>query len=136
MWQSLSYLYHSKHIIVPHSGALGSVERFGCRVAHVLVRAFMNPSRIAKGFDASAKAAYDDANTAFMMASSYAAVSPYPREMLLPTSEIEFEGYTFSAPADIDGYLRTQSGPTWNELPPENQRRNHAPSVLDFGDYM
>lgn len=136
MWQSLSYLYHSKHIVVPHSGALGSVERFGCRVAHVLVRAFMNPSRIAKGFDASAKAAYDDANTAFMMASSYAAVSPYPREMLLPTSEIEFEGYTFSAPADTDGYLRTQYGPTWNELPPENQRRNHAPSVLDFGDYM
>ena len=132
-WQSMSYLYHSKHIVVPHSGALGAVERFTCRVAHVLVRAFANPARIAAGFDRAAKLACNDSAAMQLMASSYAGIEPYPREMLLPTSEIEFEGRTLCAPADVEGYLQQQYGSDWSQLPPEDQRRNHAPSVLDFG---
>lgn len=133
-WQSMSYLYHSKHVVVPHSGALGAVERFTCRVAHVLVRAFANPARIAAGFDRAAKAAYRDAAAMHLMSSSYASFEPFPRSMLLPPSEIQFEGHAFCAPADVDGFLGSLYGPDWAQLPPENQRRNHAPSVLDFGD--
>lgn len=132
-WQSMSYLYHSKHIVVPHGGALGAAERFACRVAHVLVRAFMNPTRIAAGFDRAAKLACNDSAATQLMASSYAGIEPYPREMLLPTSEIEFEGHMLCAPADVEGYLQQQYGFGWSKLPPEDQRRNHAPSVLDFG---
>lgn len=134
MWQSVSYLYHSKHIVVPHGGALGAAERFACRVAHALVRSFVRPARISEGFDRTAMMAHDDAAASHMMASSYAAVEPYPREMLLPAGIIEFEGESFSAPADAAGYLQKQYGPSWSELPPEDQRRNHAPKMLDFGD--
>lgn len=136
LWQSVSYLYHSKHIVVPHSGVLGAVERFACRVAHVLIRIFVSPARITEGFNRAATLAYGDTTATQLMASSYAAIEPYPSTMLLPPSEISFEGHMFFAPADVEGYLCTQYGPTWNELPPENQRRNHAPSVLDFGDCM
>ena len=38
MWQSISYLYHSKHIVVPHGGVLGALERIACRMAHIAVR--------------------------------------------------------------------------------------------------
>lgn len=132
LWQSVSYLYHSGHIVVPHGGALGAVERAACRVAHGLVRVLFSPERIARGFDRAALAAHDNAASSMLMASSYAAIDPYPREMLLPVQSITFEGCEFFAPADVEGYLRKQYGETWNQLPPENQRRNHAPKVLEF----
>lgn len=132
LWQSLSYLYHSGHIVVPHGGALGAAERAACRIAHMLTRAFLSPERIAHKFDWVAQAARDDSEACTLMAPSYATFEPYPHAMLLPVQPIVFEGCEFMAPADVEGYLRKQYGETWNQLPPEDQRRNHAPKVLEF----
>lgn len=133
MWQSLSYLYHSKHIVVPHKGALGAVEKIACRLAHRVARVALSPERINRGFDKAAMIAKDDPKSDMLMASSYAAIEPYPKSMLLPPDTIEFEGKEFFAPADVEGYLLTQYGRTWNQLPPEDQRRNHAPKELYLG---
>lgn len=133
MWQSISYLYHSKHIVVPHKGAMGTIEAIACRVAHYAVRALFSPERINRGFDKVAMIAKDDSEADMLMASSYAATEPFPKSMLLPPSVICFEGKEFFAPADVEGYLRTQYGQTWNQLPPEDQRRNHAPKELYLG---
>lgn len=133
MWQSISYLYHSKHIVVPHKGAMGTIEAIACRVAHYAVRALFSPERINRGFDKVAMIAKDDSKADMLMVSSYAATEPFPKSMLLPPSVICFEGKEFFAPADVEGYLRTQYGQTWNQLPPEDQRRNHAPKELYLG---
>lgn len=133
MWQSLSYLYHSKHIVVPHKGVLGAVETIGCWIAHYAIRAILSPECINRGFDKAAMVAKDDPRSDMLMASSYAATEPFPKSMLLPSGVIQFEGKEFFAPADVEGYLRTQYGQTWNKLPPEDQRRNHAPKELSFG---
>lgn len=133
MWQSISYLYHSKHIVVPHGGVLGALERIACRMAHIAVRVLFTPERIAHGFDSAATMANNDKMANEMMAPSYAAIGPYARRLLIPSVEINFEGCSFFAPADIEGYLCTQYGDTWNQLPSEEQRRNHAPKVLEFG---
>lgn len=134
MWQSLSYLYHSKHIVVPHKGALGAAEKAACRIAHYVVRAVLSPGRINRGFDKAAMIAKNDPESDALMASSYAATEPFPKSMLLPPGIIQFEGKDFFAPADVEGYLRTQYGQTWNQLPPEDQRRNHAPKELYLDD--
>lgn len=133
MWQSLSYLYHSKHIVVPHKGALGTAEKIACRIAHYAVRAVLSPERINRGFDKAAMSAKDDPKSGALMASSYAAIEPYPKSMLLPPRTMIFEGKEFFVPADVEGYLRIQYGRTWSQLPPEDQRRNHAPKELDLG---
>lgn len=133
MWQSISYLYHSKHIVVPHKGAMGTIETIACRVAHYAVRALFSPERINRGFDKVAMIAKDDSKADMLMVSSYAATEPFPKSMLLPPSVICFEGKEFFAPADVEGYLRTQYGQTWNQLQPEDQRRNHAPKELYLG---
>lgn len=133
MWQSISYLYHSKHIVVPHKGAMGTIEAIVCRVGHYAVRALFSPERINRGFDKVAMIAKDDSRSDMLMASSYAATEPFPKSMLLPPSVICFEGKEFFAPADVEGYLHTQYGQTWNQLPPEDQRRNHAPKELYLG---
>lgn len=134
MWQSLSYLYHSKHIVVPHKGALGAAEKIACRIAHYAVRAVLSPDHINRGFDKAAMIAKDDPDSETLMVSAYAATEPFPRSMLLPPGVIRFEGKEFFAPADVEGYLRTQYGQTWNQLPPEDQRRNHAPKELYLGE--
>ena len=136
LWQSLSYLNHSQYIVVPHNGALGTVERIGCRIAHRVVKMFFSVQRINAGFDAAATMARGNRETQWLISSAYASDGPFPVDILLPPSEIEFEGRSFPAPADVEGYLRVQYGETWDQLPPEDQRRNHAPKVLDLGDCL
>lgn len=133
MWQSISYLYHSKHIVVPHGGVLGALERIACRMAHITARVLFTPERIAHGFDLAATMADNDKAANEMMAPSYAAVGSYACCVLIPSVEMNFEGCRFFVPADIKEYLRTQYGETWSQLPPEEQRRNHAPKMLEFG---
>lgn len=132
MWQSISYLYHSKHIVVPHGGVLGVLERIACRMAHIAARALFSPARIAHNFDLAATMANNDKAANEMMAASYAAVGSYARCVLIPSVEMNFEGCSFFVPADVEKYLCTQYGETWNQLPSEEQRRNHAPKVLKF----
>lgn len=133
MWQSISYLYHSRHIVVPHGGALGAIERLACAAAHGVVRLLLSPKVINLRFDAAAMMAQGDSGSRLLISSPYAYDGPFPADMLFPPSSIEFEGHAFSAPADVEGYLRVQYGESWNELPPEDQRRNHVPKLLDLG---
>lgn len=47
------------------------------------------------------------------------------RSTIFPLGTIEFEGEQFSAPADVDRYLRDLFG-DYMKLPPEDQREGHA----------
>ena len=46
----------------------------------------------------------------------------FPREVLFPCREIEFEGHRFMAPANPDAYLRIKFGDDYMQLPPVEQR--------------
>lgn len=133
-WQHLSYLYHSKAINVPHKGVVGAAEKGVCCIAHVLLKALLNPAKIRGKFLASALRAQKDDSSRDLACMNY---NPQQRifaeEVLVPPKALEFEGYEFPAPADIERYLCTLYGDAWSQLPPEEQRRNHAPKVLDLG---
>lgn len=51
----------------------------------------------------------------------------FPREVLFPCREIEFEGHRFMAPADPREYLRIKFGDDYMQFPPVEQRvtRHH-----------
>ena len=134
-WQSLSYLYHSSAITVPHKGVLGACELAGCKMAHALTRAATNPQVIRKKFTAAATSARTDSASSDFASMNYVRSGVFPESVLLPTVEISFEGHMFPAPAKIEAFLEILYGKTWNELPPVAQRRNHAPKELDFGDW-
>ena len=51
-----------------------------------------------------------------------------------PPRKFKFENLTFSGPNDMDMVLK-RSYNDYMQLPPEEKRVNHAPDVLDFGDY-
>lgn len=133
-WQSASYLYHSKAINVPHRGVLGAVEKAGCRAVHALTCKAMSPQKIREHFDRAATVARDDDRASELACMNYVNSGSYPVDVLLPPEEVYFEGHAFPGPANIDAYLVRLYGETWSELPPESDRRNHAPRTLDFGD--
>lgn len=145
-WQSLSYLHHSGHITVPHGGVLGACERAACRVAHGVVHALMRPEAIVSRFDGAAMA-FDgrpetssqverdcrdaDGGAPRWATFAYAGTS-FPQDVLVPPVRMDFEGVPLLAPAHPEAFLNQLFGPAWRELPPEGQRRNHAPQRLEF----
>ena len=111
-WQSISYLYHAKTITVPDKGVKGAIrEKFESA--------------------ALSGAANPGGHYAPM---AYTAFGPFPEEVLFPTTTCFFEGVELPVPGKYEQYLESAYGQTWTELPPEEDRRNHAPVTLDFGE--
>lgn len=131
-WQSMLYLYHSKHINVPHSGLLGALEGGACTLAHAVIRACFGRERIVEGFEMWALRGDDDPGS--MYATMAYAATCFSERVLFPVGNMEFEGVSFFVPADVETYLDDMYGADWRELPSPEKRRNHAPIELDFGD--
>lgn len=132
LWQRVSYLYHAGQVTVPLSGAAGAIARAACRVAHVVIRIAFTREGIHRRFlDATAPATEpaDDFSTF-----AYPEYGPFPRDVVLPTATCSFEGRTFACPHDARRFLDIGYNGTWQELPPESERRTHKPLRLDFGD--
>lgn len=129
-WQSISYLRCSGHIVVPHAGILGSFERVACKLAHGLAKRAFSSRRINDSFEHAARRGNDGAVDADILVMSYALTKSFPREMMLPPAFATFEGCEFPVPAHVEAYLERLYGDTWNQLPPVEQRKNHAPKEL------
>ncbi len=132
--QSMSYLYHSGAINVPHGGVLGACEAAGCKVAHAVTKVVTSPQAIRRKFTAAATSARDDAASSDFACMNYVRQGIFPESVLFPPVPVSFEGHLFPAPAKLEDYLGILYGETWSELPPEDQRRNHAPVELSFGE--
>ncbi|MEG0324277.1 MAG: LicD family protein, partial [Raoultibacter sp.] len=131
-WQRISYLYHSKAINVPHSGILGALESFACVLAHGVVRLLFSEERIVTSFQrAEEKGAQNPGEGCVCL--SYPVDPPFKPSMFLPAVPLRFEDTEFPCPRELETYLVKTYGDDWTELPPEDQRRNHAPVELDLG---
>ena len=133
MWQSLSYLYHAKSINVPDGGLKGAVERAGCKVVHGIVRAALDPARIRDRFEQTARQGGGGGGGEYANP-CYVQGGRFPEDVLFPASAVSFEGVELSAPAKPEAYLSLMYGDDWGELPPVEERRNHAPLRLEFGE--
>ncbi len=130
LWQSASYLYHSKTIVVPHRGAIGFVERAACRAAHYLMQPFFSEESITAHFNESIDRSIEGSTHCATLA--WANSNGYKTADLLPTRPSVFEGRSFPVPGNVETYLNRTYGSNWHELPPPELRTNHAPVVLEF----
>lgn len=133
LWQSASYLLHSRHITVPHEGVVGALEKMACTVMHAGARIALSHDAIVRSFESWAKRGSEHPGRSYMNM-SYVTASAFSEDVLAVGSELLFEGVPFPAPSDAETYLETMYGSNWCKLPPMEARRNHAPVVLDFGD--
>lgn len=132
LWQSISYLYHSGTIVVPHKGVLGAIEHAACAVAHPIVHCLFSPERILAKFNAAIARVEGEASN-LMLPFAWPNIKGIPLDVLVPTRELQFNGVSFPAPGDTERYLDLMYG-DWRTLPALEDRRTHLPQVLDFGD--
>ena len=133
-WQRVSYLYYTSHPNIPSSAHLRPVLVAGCWVAHYLVRLFLSPARIHRNFMrafVSADGTFPDSDRWTSM--SYANWGIFEKRWIFPTRPISFCGREFMGVAMPDAYLTCEYG-DYMTLPPVDDRRTHAPRVIDFGD--
>ena len=131
-WQRVSYLYHSPHIYMPHGGVLGACERVACYGLHGIAKVLFTPKRIRESFDRWALLGKDDPSTRLMVF-AYPVKDGFEAEWFFPVTDVDFEDDRFPAPRELNEYLSYLYG-DWRSLPPEDQRRNHAPLMLELGD--
>lgn len=131
-WQSISYLYHSSHINVPHNGLLGLAEKAACTAAHQFAKLAWSHDLIVRKFEAAAALGNANPSTHYFC-SAYPTGLDFSKDIFLPTREIQFEGVMLPVPDKVEELLVLYYGRTWNELPPDDQRKNHAPLIIDFG---
>lgn len=62
---------------------------------------------------------------------SFSSRIAFPNEMLFPPIEVEFEGHSFFAPADVDAYLTAIYG-DYMKLPPYKDRIGHRPFMISL----
>ncbi len=60
-------------------------------------------------------------------------ISTMTKDELLPVKRMPYENLSVCVPNDWDAYLSRRFG-DYMKLPPEDQRHNHPPYELDFGD--
>ncbi len=133
-YTGLRYLYYSKNLSYSATGIKGMVLRTGFGCAHGLLKAFCNPNRLYDKFDQATSCPIGSESDESFMPSWPRMPHPMKRSLYQDTVNVDFEGRQFPVPADYEEYLACEYGDTWRELPPENQRKSHAPLVLDFGD--
>ena len=130
----IKYLYCTRHITVPHKGARGKAELAACAVAHVAVKAALNPKKLDRMFEDAIFAnnpAHRGPRPGEMVVNFAYPRKLRPYETFVPTKPIEFEGRTYPAPGDIEHYLSTAYR-NWKQLPPPEKRRSHMPLKLEF----
>ncbi len=130
--QTLSYLYHSGHAIPPHGGVLGSVEKAVLRAAHGFCKVFLNDECLRDDFDRWARIGEKRHGGGIMSYVYPVGDVGVPIESVLPVKPIVFEGITLSGPAVPEALLCFYYGDNWSELPPESERKNHAPLRLEL----
>jgi lipopolysaccharide cholinephosphotransferase len=130
IWQSVSYLYYLAHPHIPPKAPFKPLLRAGCEVAHAIISRVMTPGGIEERFE---RAWETNAPSDRWVCCAYASWGVMPTDVLFPTEPLSFEGRAFSGPHDADAYLRTMYG-EYMTIPPVEERRNHLPLILDFGD--
>jgi lipopolysaccharide cholinephosphotransferase len=129
----LSYLYHSGNISVPGNGVLGKIESTLCRIAHPLVKSLFSRETIFERFRSTEQMAANEASNLYAPL-AYPYFEPIKLEDILPPNYVTFQGRTYPTFHNTSKYLVSLYGETWNQLPPKDQRKTHAPLVLEFGD--
>lgn len=128
--QVKSYLKHFSRPKLPANIPARPLVELACKVVHQTIARAWKQDELQETMDH----VFDtDSPSEQWVCSAYPSFGPFDGSVLFPTSTIDFEELSFSAPHDPKAFLETMYG-DYMQLPPENERFTHAPLVLDFGD--
>lgn len=130
-WQRVSYLACFAHPVLPKDVPLRPVVEAGCVAAHAVLSRCVSKETIRRGFERAWALGNNPSDN--WSDTTYAYLTGFTTDMLFPTAPLTFEGRVFPGPHDVDAYLRVLYG-DYMWIPPVEERHNHLPLILDFGD--
>lgn len=133
-WQRMMYLRHTARPAIQPTARLRSAQKALCRVAHGAVKTLFTMESLVSRYDACVneicgKATLENARLICCIQD----FGPLRKDDILPPAPVEFGGWMFPAPCNLDAYLSAVYG-DYMTLPPEDKRKTHAPEVIDFGE--
>lgn len=120
---------------LPFGGIKGKLVHAACAVVHGFLVLFrVKNSSLYRKYCAAVQR-YKDKETESIayMGDTDPLIAVYRKDDVFPLKEYDFEDVKLYLPGEADKLLRRQYG-DYMVLPPEGQRKNHFPAVLDFGD--
>lgn len=136
-WRRLLFLRSSPDPVITGSGIKKSCEKLLCRLIHYSLRLLhISPEWLYNRFDSisvSGNDSYSERLTVFhgdpIIRKCWRYADLFPSERLTLSN-----GKSYCVPKNAHSYLVSCYGERYMELPPEEQRINHRPIKLDFGE--
>ena len=135
-WGKLLFLAGTAYPIIPLKGLAGTLAGAACKLIHGFLKLFrISPKTLYRK--------YLRAVTAYNSGEKKEYVTSFENEGSLknkilekeiyPLQKAKFENLEINLPANNDEFLKKVYG-DYMQLPPEDQRVNHRPLIIDFGD--
>lgn len=135
VWNKLYMLRCIPCPTVPFKGIIKKIVLFACQIIHLMLKFLhISRNRIFKKYTKWALK-YNEQKTNTLICYADA----YPRKMMVSTKELfplkkhNFCGEIIYTSNDYDSVLKRLYG-DYMKLPPKEDRKNHFPTILDFGD--
>ncbi len=131
----LIFLCGTGHPIVPWKGLKKKIAEIVCMLIHLILKVFhISPQWLYKLLQREQKKYNnEDCNLMCPFEVTMASRAYISKDELYPLVKVPFESQTVYMPNQYDKYLRRLFG-DYMKLPPEDQRVNHCPHILDFGE--
>ncbi|MCD4557770.1 LicD family protein [Schaalia sp. lx-100] len=139
LWGRLSFLRATPHPHLSLQGPQLVAVRSACFITHWLMKLTgFSPAFIHQRWEKAARMAEHDTADEKTLYADYTDMNPLAwavtKAEVFPLIEHTFENITVKLPHAYDTILRRGYG-DYMQLPPEDNRKNHHPGRLDFGDY-
>lgn len=134
-WNKLMILRQLATPNVPFKGSKRKFVHFLCKMLHLGLKILnISPKWLYKQCK-KVCLRYEGAKTkdVSFLTGTYPGENIFSKDELFPPRYLEFEGVKLPFPNKIETLLTRHYG-DYMQLPPEEERRNHFPAVLDFGD--
>lgn len=116
------------------SGLFATMLKMGCAATHILLKILGIHKRILYKHYHRIATQYKGEPWCIDITDYRAIYNTHPQKVFFPTGELMFEGALSRVLHDPNTYLTKYYGADYMMLPPIEKRRNHAASVIHFGD--
>lgn len=134
-WIRLIYLCGSAHPIIPYEGMKHHIYAVICWCIHYVLKIFHFSPRVIYRMFVKECTKYNHMKlknyTSFGDGASLKYHAKYNE--IFPIKEMKYEDISIQMMNNIDVHLKRTYG-DYMQLPPKEQRINHAPYIIDFGE--
>lgn len=136
IWGRLTFLRGTSRPYLAFNGPKETIILAGCKIVHGLMVLFNVSQRsICKKWEIAATRYNDtDSDTVLDFSDMYPEKWLISHTELFPLKRMKFEDTSIFVPNDYDTVLKREYG-DYMEIPPVEERKNHHPARLDFGNY-